>query len=150
MKSFNSDDNSSYDPQEEITIGTKKISGEDKIWNDASFGLTWKGFFLKNKGTSNQQIEISTIKDICVTKDKVERIKIGRIDKIKQEDIYGIRLKDNKGTTTLETDDQGQLWLKDKLKIAGAEYKGTLDSSIINSKTYYIKNFSQCKYFKEF
>lgn len=136
MKSFNSDDNSSYDPQEE----SNGLSGEDKIWNDANFGLTWKGFFLKNKGTSNQQIEISTTKDICITKNAVERIKIGRIDKIEQEDIYGIRLKDNKGTTTLETDDQGQLWLKDRLKIAGAKYKGTSDSSIINSKTYYIKN----------
>ena len=136
IKSFNSEDNSSYDPQEEIN----GLSGEDKIWSDASFGLTWKGFFLKNKGTSNQQIEISTVKDICITKDNIERIKIGRIDKIEQEDIYGIRLKDNKNTTTLETDDQGQLWLKDKLQIAGVKYQGTKDSSIDEFKIYYSKN----------
>ena len=148
MKSFNSDDNSSYDPQEEITVGTKKISGEDKIWNDASFGLTWKGFFLKNKGTDNQQIEISTTNDICVTKDEIERIKIGRIGSKKEmiesgevsHDIYGLRLKDNVGTTTMETDDSGQLWLRDKLQIAGAKYIGTSDSKIIEGKIYYTKN----------
>lgn len=144
MKSSNPDDNSSYDPQEE----TNGLSGEDKIWNDASFGLTWKGFFLKNKGTDNQQIEISTTKDICITKDEIERIKIGRIGSKKEttesgevsHDIYGLRLKDNVGTITMETDDSGQLWLRDKLQIAGAKYIGTSDSKIIEGKIYYIKN----------
>lgn len=144
MKSSNPDDNSSYDPQEE----TNGLSGEDKIWNDASFGLTWKGFFLKNKGTDNQQIEISTTKDICITKDEIERIKIGRIGSKKEttesgevsHDIYGLRLKDSVGTTTMETDDSGQLWLRDKLQIAGAKYIGTSDSKIIEGKIYYIKN----------
>lgn len=144
MKSFNPNDNSSYDPQEEIN----GLSGEDKIWNDASFGMTWKGFFLKNKGTDNQQIEISTTKDICITKDEIERIKIGRIGSKKEttesgevsHDIYGLRLKDNFGATTMETDDSGQLWLRDKLQIAGAKYVGTSDSKIIEGKIYYTKN----------
>lgn len=144
MKSSNPDDNSSYDPQEE----SNGLSGEDKIWNDASFGLTWKGFFLKSNGTDNQQIEISTTNDICVTKDGIERIKIGRIGSRKEmtesgkvfHDIYGLRLKDNVGTTTMETDDSGQLWLRDKLQIAGAKYIGTSDSKIIEGKIYYIKN----------
>lgn len=144
MKSSNPDDNSSYDPQEEIN----GLSGEDKIWNDASFGLTWKGFFLKSKGTDNQQIEISTTNDICVTKDEIERIKIGRIGSKKEmtesgevsHDIYGLRLKDNVGTITMETDDSGQLWLRDRLQIAGAKYVGTSDSKIIEGKIYYIKN----------
>lgn len=137
-----------YNPQKEVIIDDKTIVGEDKIWRDALFGMTWKGFFLKSKGTDNQQIEISTTKDICITKDEIERIKIGRIGSKKEttesgevsHDIYGLRLKDNFGATTMETDDSGQLWLRDKLQIAGAKYVGTSDSKIIEGKIYYTKN----------
>ena len=136
-----------YDPQKEVIVDGKTIVGEDKIWRDAFFGMTWKGFFLKSKGTDNQQIEISTTNDICVTKDKVERIKIGRIDSKKEitedgevfHDIYGLRLKDNTGITTMETDDIGQLWLRDKLRISDIKYEKTKDTSFIEGKTYYKK-----------
>lgn len=136
-----------YDPQKEITVDGKTIVGEDKIWHDALFGMTWKGFFLKSKGTDNQQIEISTTNDICVTKDKVERIKIGRIGSRKEitesgelsHDIYGLRLKDNTGVTTMETDDSGQLWLRDKLRISDVKYEKTKDTSFVEGKTYYKK-----------
>lgn len=125
-----------YNPQKEITVDGKTIVGEDKIWHDALFGMTWKGFFLKSKGTDNQQIEISTTNDICVTKDKIERIKIGRIDSKKEitedgevsHDIYGLRLKDNTGATTMETDDSGQLWLRDKLRISDTVSIGVLET----------------------
>lgn len=139
--------NESYDPQKKDTVGGITAVGEDKIWRDALFGLTWKGFFLKSKGTDNQQIEISTTNDICVTKDKIERIKIGRIDSKKEitedgevsHDIYGLRLKDNTGATTMETDDSGQLWLRDKLRISDIKYEKTKDTSFIEGKTYYKK-----------
>lgn len=140
-----------YNPQKEITIDGKTIVGEDKIWHDALFGMTWKGFFLKSKGTDNQQIEISTTNDICVTKDKIERIKIGRIDSRKEitengevsHDIYGLRLKDNTGATTMETDDSGQLWLRDKLRISSTVSIGVLETGkeknqIFNSNNNFI------------
>lgn len=140
-----------YNPQKEITVDGKTIVGEDKIWHDALFGMTWKGFFLKSKGTDNQQIEISTTNDICVTKDKVERIKIGRIDSRKEmtesgevsHDIYGLRLKDNTGATTMETDDSGQLWLRDKLRISSTVSIGVLETGkeknqIFNSNNNFI------------
>ena len=141
IKSFNPNDNSSYDPQEEIN----GLSGEDKIWNDASFGMTWKGFFLKNKSADkNQQIEISTEKDICVSKtindEVVDKIRIGQITTKDNKVVYGLQLKDDTGATTMETDDSGQLWLRDKLQIAGAKYVGTSDSKIIEGKIYYTKN----------
>lgn len=136
-----------YDPQKEVIVDGKTIVGEDRIWHDALFGMTWKGFFLKSKGTDNQQIEISTTNDICVTKDKIERIKIGRIDSKKEitedgevsHDIYGLRLKDNTGVTTMETDDSGRLWLRDKLQISDVKYEKTKDTSFIEGKTYYKK-----------
>lgn len=140
-------DDDPYNPQKENTVGGITAIGEDKIWRDALFGMTWKGFFLKSKGTDNQQIEISTTNDICVTKDKVERIKIGRIDSKKEitedgevsHDIYGLRLKDNTGITTMETDDSGQLWLRDKLRISDVKYEKTKDTSFIEGKIYYKK-----------
>lgn len=140
-----------YNPQKEITVDGKTIVGEDKIWHDALFGMTWKGFFLKSKGTDNQQIEISTANDICVTKDKIERIKIGRIGNRKEitengevsHDIYGLRLKDNTGATTMETDDSGQLWLRDKLRISSTVSIGVLETGkeknqIFNSNNNFI------------
>ena len=136
-----------YDPQKETTVEGITAVGEDKIWRDALFGMTWKGFFLKSKGTDNQQIEVSTTNDICVTKDKIERIKIGRIGSRKEmteegevsHDIYGLRLKDKTNTTTMETDDSGQLWLRDKLRISDVKYEKTKDTSFVEGKTYYKK-----------
>lgn len=144
-------DNESYDPQKKDTVGGIEAVGEDKIWRDALFGMTWKGFFLKSKGTDNQQIEISTTNDICVTKDKIERIKIGRIDSKKEmtesgevsHDIYGLQLKDDTGATTMETDDRGQLWLRDKLRISDTVSIGVLETGkdryqVFNSKNNFI------------
>lgn len=144
-------DNESYDPQKKDTVGGITAVGEDKIWRDALFGMTWKGFFLKSKGTDNQQIEISTTNDICVTKDKIERIKIGRIDSKKEmtesgevsHDIYGLQLKDDTGATTMETDDRGQLWLRDKLRISDTVSIGVLETGkdryqVFNSKNNFI------------
>ena len=138
-------DDDPYNPQKETTVGGITAVGEDKIWRDALFGMTWKGFFLKNRSADkNQQIEISTEKDICVSKtidDKViDKIRIGQITTKDNKVVYGLQLKDDTGATTMETDDSGQLWLRDKLQIVGAKYIGTSDSKIIEGKIYYTKN----------
>lgn len=53
-------------------------ANEDAIWNDAKFGLTWKGFFLKNK-SRNGTVEISSENDITVNEGNITRIQIGGI-----------------------------------------------------------------------
>ena len=126
-------DDDPYDPQKETTVGGITAVGEDKIWRDALFGMTWKGFFLKNKSADkNQQIEISTEKDICVSKtigDKViDKIRIGQITTKDNKIAYGFQLKDDTGTTTMETDDSGQLWLRDKLRISDTVSIGVLET----------------------
>lgn len=126
-------DDDPYDPQKETTVGGITTVGEDKIWRDALFGMTWKGFFLKNKSADkNQQIEISTEKDICVSKtigDKViDKIRIGQITTKDNKIAYGLQLKDDTGTTTMETDDSGQLWLRDKLRISDTVSIGVLET----------------------
>lgn len=133
-----------YNPQKEVIIDDKTIVGEDKIWHDALFGMTWKGFFLKNRSADkNQQIEISTEKDICVSKtikdEVVDKIRIGQITTKDNKVVYGLQLKDDTGATTMETDDSGQLWLRDKLRISDVKYEKTKDTSFIEGKTYYKK-----------
>ena len=137
-------DNESYDPQKKDKVGGIEAIGEDKIWRDALFGMTWKGFFLKNKSADkNQQIEISTEKDICVSKtikdEVVDKIRIGQITTKDNKVVYGLQLKDDTGATTMETDDSGQLWLRDKLRISDVKYEKTKDTSFVEGKTYYKK-----------
>lgn len=137
-----------YNPQKEITVDGKTIVGEDKIWHDALFGMTWKGFFLKNRSADkNQQIEISTEKDICVSKTiknkVVDKIRIGQITTKDNKVVYGLQLKDDTGATTMETDDSGQLWLRDKLRISSTVSIGVLETGkeknqIFNSNNNFI------------
>ena len=82
--------------------------GEDKIWDEASFALTWKGFSLKNKDGS---VRISSDNDIQVLENDLERIKIGHID----NNVYGIRISNSAGAPVMETDSKGTLWLREQL-----------------------------------
>lgn len=89
--------------------------GENKIWKNANFALTWKGFMLKNDDSS---VRITSEDDIQVIKkdekgNDIDRIKIGRLG----DGTYGIRIKNAKGAPVMETADDGELWLKNKLHI---------------------------------
>lgn len=104
---------------------------EQNIYDNAKFGMTWSRFFMKNN-SENGSVEISTDEDFQVKAGEYERVKIGRlssynvqIDKTdpskgtKTEYIYGIRISDANGSPVLVTEDDGELWLKNKLKIGG-------------------------------
>ena len=85
-------------------------NSEQDIWDNAKFALTWKGFSLKNNDGS---VSITSDEDIQVIGNGNERIKIGRID----NGVYGIRISNADGAPVMETDDSGDLWLKNKLSI---------------------------------
>lgn len=89
---------------------------ESDIKNCANFGMTWSGFFLKNTD-ENGMLEVSSENDIQVLKNDVARIKIGRLG----EGVYGLQLKDDTGAITLETNDNGELWLRDRLSISTSD-----------------------------
>lgn len=118
---------------------------QNQVWEDGKFGLTWDGFFLKNKD-GNQQIEISTKNDICITTpDKVdetktiEKIKIGRLGEENGVQVFGLRLKNDDGITTLETDNQGNLWLRDELQISNLVKIGNLNNDeVFNANNKFI------------
>jgi len=97
--------------------GTSSYSptSESQIWDDAQFGMTWQGFFVKNRyGT--HYVEVSSINDIQVvdTVNDVARVKIGKLD---DYGAFGMRLRDATGAITLETLDNGTLWLQNRLNI---------------------------------
>ena len=93
----------------------KNVKG---IMENAPFALTWDGFALNGNGGA---VRITNTEDIQVFAGKggVERIKIGRLDKDNQ--VYGLRIKDASGAIVMETDSNGQLWLKDKLQIGTSQ-----------------------------
>ena len=92
---------------------------EEEIRNNADFGFTWDGFFLKsnygNVAPDEQgYITIDSENDIQVIDGQgTERIKIGRLG----QDLFGIRFSDSDGAPVMVTDDDGQLFLKQKLFI---------------------------------
>lgn len=84
-------------------------ASEDDVWNNANYALTWKGFMLKN---SDGSVRISSEDDIQVLSGSQERIKIGRI-----ENTYGIKISNENGATVMKTDDRGELWLENRMRV---------------------------------
>ena len=105
-------------------LASDEWTGKDEdIHDNASFALTWSGFSLKNE---NGSVRISTDQDIQVLQDSIERIKIGRLDNTDNPD-YGIRIKNADGSTVMETDGEGELWLKDRLHIGDTQFDSMVE-----------------------
>ena len=101
-----------YDPSQADKDGD---SGVDRIKKEASFGLLWDGFFLKNR-YGDGYVTISSEEDFVVSDGTHNRIKIGNLgDHLFPR--YGIVINDGSGRPVLETDDLGKLWLKNRLDI---------------------------------
>lgn len=102
------------------------------VWNTANFGLTWDGFFFKNKG-GNYWIEISDKNDFAILEGDpsepdlgVPRVKIGRLDSV--NGIYGLLINDKDGNAVLKasnandsSEDDSTLWLTGVLNIENSD-----------------------------
>ena len=111
---------------------------EDDIWNNATFGLTWRGFFLKNSD-ANARFEISTDNDLIIeakyNNTWIDRIRIGRIDNNGQ---YGIQVKDSNNSVIFLINNDGATiagWKITSTGLRGEDYQGNyaemLNSGII-------------------
>jgi hypothetical protein len=91
------------------------ITGEE----DVKFSLTWSGFRLR---TNNGAVTITSDNDIQVFgpnaagTDIIERIKIGELS----NNVYGLRISDDTGAAVMETNSDGDLWLKKRLNISSS------------------------------
>lgn len=96
-------------------------SSEADIWDNAKFGMTWRGFFLKNKYGAGL-VEITSEDDIRVLASPTnERIKIGRLGgsgTTADPYTYGIRISDASNSAVMETADDGTLWLRKALYVS--------------------------------
>ena len=115
-------------------------TGISKIKEKSKFYLTWEGFGIK---TNNGSISITSDNDIQVFDEGKERIKIGFLETKtidgKNHNIYGLRLKDDGGNTTLETGSDGQLYLQKTIKIAPSKYS-TAARTILGPSEFYDKD----------
>lgn len=106
--------------------GVKGVDGdefiprnEDDIWNNGSFGVTWKGFFLKSDNTGGGYVSITSDNDIELFRgdSTTPAIKIGRLSGTGSTAIYGIKITDSSGASVMETASDGNLWLKNTLEV---------------------------------
>lgn len=77
-------------------------SSETDVWNNANFGLTWRGFFLKNSNNSGS-VEISTDNDIVIKgANNAKRVTIGRLNTAGTN--YGMAVYDANGNAIFQCD----------------------------------------------
>ena len=87
---------------------------------NAVFGLTWEGFFL-NAANGTGKVTIGTGQDFRMSEYSneqsrwIDRVIIGRLN---NNDYYGFQLRNSDGQVVMETGDNGELYLKRKLRIA--------------------------------
>lgn len=98
-------------------------SPED-IEDNASFGITWKGFFIKNSYT-NGYVSITEDDDFKVVKvvngDEVNKIKIGALEKDENNNptLYGISIRNDDNFEVFKTDDNGNL-IANNITVSGS------------------------------
>ena len=124
---------SDFDSTEKDPETGKK--GEDKIWDRANFALTWRGFQIRSKKfgldgyiriTEEEDIQLINKVTLNGKSIEIDQVKIGLLDKIGDETVYGLRLKDCANQVVLEQSSQGKVWIRDELKI------GTSDTSTVS------------------
>lgn len=102
---------------------------EQEIWNNAKFALTWKGFLLRNQYHTGY-VSIDSDNDFVVSDGTNSRIQIGNINPDQNlkytNPQYGIRIANDRGETVMQTDDSGELWLENRLRV-GTESTSTVE-----------------------
>ena len=132
--------NSSTDDASNANLNDVFIPSDiDSIYENASYGLTWDGFFLKT-GDGTGRVTIGTNQDFRMsTKNSSDawqdRIVIGKLQDSEKE-YYGFRIIDADGNKVLNTDDRGQLYLRHKLHIShfNDEYGTVTEDNITKDK----------------
>lgn len=85
---------------------------EEMIWDTAQFGLTWRGFFLKNR-YGDGWVEISNEEDFRIMRSSDnEVVRIGRLGGEGTEQNpykYGIRISNNEGNPVFTTEEDGNI-----------------------------------------
>ena len=101
----------------------------NEIKDNAHFGLTWDGFFIKNNYT-NGYVSISSDNDFQVIRNingqEIEKIKIGALefDSSHTPTRYGINIRNDNGDVVFTTGDNGDLTITGTINAKGGNIGG--------------------------
>lgn len=113
----------------------------EDIKDEAHFGVTWDGFFIKNSYTGGGKVQITSDNDIqVINSDQTEKIKIGALE-WKQNgqtyyepidgvapSLYGIRINNNAGETVFKTGDDGNITVTGTINALAGVFTGTVNA----------------------
>ena len=106
-------------------------SSLNDIKDKANFGLTWDGFFIKNK-YRNGYVSISSTDDFQVVANDQERIKIGATE-FEEDGVtpkkYGLLIKNDEGEIVFETGDDGNLEITGTINATAGEFTGRISAA---------------------
>lgn len=108
---------------------------------NAVFGLTWDGFFL-NASNGTGRVSIGTEQDFKMSEfsDRnnawMDKVIIGRLSDNGGNEYYGFRLKNDDDQIVMETNENGELYLKRKLRISNFSDISTYDSFIYSEEKF--------------
>lgn len=112
-----------------------------EIKDNAFFGITWDGFFIKNSYTDGY-VSISSDNDFQVIQkindNEVEKIKIGALefDNTGAPTRYGINIKNNNGDVVFTTGDNGDITITGTINAAAGNIGGmTVNSDKLSMDT---------------
>lgn len=112
-----------------------------EIKDNAFFGITWDGFFIKNSYTDGY-VSISSDNDFQVIQkindNEVEKIKIGALefDNTGAPTKYGINIKNNNGDVVFTTGDNGDITITGTINAAAGNIGGmTVNSDKLSMDT---------------
>ena len=102
-------------------------SGEENVYSYIKrmcrFGLTWEGFFFKSGNNQSQgMVTFDSGNDFKMLSRRdgewKEQVVIGKLKNLSGQEYYGFRLLDSYGAAVMETNQEGELYLKKKLRIS--------------------------------
>lgn len=115
------------------------------------FGLTWDGFILNTGDQDNRgRVTIGTNQDFKMSEFSYpenkwkDRLLIGKMKNDKNEEYYGFRINNNDGIAVMETGDNGELYLRQKLRI---DNFGTVRNANTFEKVTYIEEDGSQTYY---
>lgn len=98
-----------------------KFNEQGLDFNDhgkSALKLGWKGLNIQ---TQENALSLDAENGLSIQNGNIKRLELGHLRKINGDytNIYGLKLYDSNGKTTVQTDSNGELWLKKNFKIGG-------------------------------
>ena len=110
-----------------------RASSIDDVENNAQFGVTWRGFFIRNSYEDGGRVSITSDDDFQVIDgNDTTRIKIGSLYVDEHGRHYGINIRNAIGNNVFITNDDGNITITGTLNATDGEFSGHVRVGIEN------------------